>query len=103
MRQRGGAFSEGDFGCVVHPGLSTAVNPQSVVTKIFKDSSDKMREDHINELIDLHFPNDFIVKPVKDTINPQGNPEIRQCRMGQDRHPVTDSEIIRYSIVENEK
>ena len=99
MRQRGGAFSEGDFGCVVHPGLSTAVNPQLVVTKIFKDRSDKMREDHINELISLHFPNDFIVKPIEDTINPQGNPEIRQCRMGQDRHPVTDSEIIRYSII----
>jgi hypothetical protein len=98
MRQQGGEFSEGDFGCVVHPGLSTAVNPQSVVTKIFKDRSDKMREDHINELIDLHFPNDFIVKPVKDIINLQGNPEIRQCRIGQDRHPVTDSEIIGHSI-----
>jgi hypothetical protein len=99
MRQRGGEFSEGDFGCVVHPGLSTAVNPQLVVTKTFKDTSDKTREEHINELISLHFPNDFIVKPVEDRINPQANPEIRQCRMGQDKHPITDPEIIRSSIL----
>jgi hypothetical protein len=99
MRQRGGEFSEGDFGCVVHPGLSTAVNPQLVVTKTFKDIGDKAREDHINEQINLHFPNDFIVKPVEDIINPQANPEIRQCKMGQDMHPITDPEIIKYSII----
>jgi hypothetical protein len=99
MRQRGGEFSEGDFGCVVDPGLSTAVNPQLVVTKTFKDIGDKAREDYINELISLHFPNDFIIKPIQDTINPNANPEIRQCRMGQDRHPITDAEILRHSIM----
>lgn len=99
MRQRGGEFSEGDFGCVVHPGLSTAVNPQLVVTKTFKDPSVKGKEEYINELISLHFPNDFIVKPIEDRINPQANPEIRQCKMGKDKHAITDPEIIKYSIL----
>jgi hypothetical protein len=99
MRQRGGQFSEGDFGCVVHPGLSTTINPQLVVAKIFKDPINKAREEYINELIALHFINDFIVKPVQDIINPQANPEIRQCRMGQDQHQITDAEIMRFSIL----
>ena len=99
MRQRGGEFSEGDFGCVVHPGLSTDVNPQLVVTKTFKDASNKAKEEHINELIYYHFPNDFIVKPIEDIINPNANPEIRQCKVGKDKHPITDPEIIKSSIL----
>jgi hypothetical protein len=98
MRARG-EFSEGDYGCVVYPGLSTTVNPELVVSKTFKDISSKRREEHIYENIISRYQNDFIVTLVDDTINPQGNPEIRQCRMGKDKHIIRDDEIVNNTLI----
>jgi hypothetical protein len=92
---KGGRFYQGDYGCVVHPGLTS--HPETTVTKVFKQSVEKRREEQINQLLKT-FPNDFIVKKVEEPTDPRKNPEINACLVGPDRHPIRPDEIQANSI-----
>ena len=92
---KGGKFYQGDYGCVVYPGLTP--NSESAVTKVFKDPVEKNREEKINQLLKT-FTNDFIVKKIDGPIDPLKNPEINECKVGRDNHPITLKEIQANSI-----
>jgi site-specific DNA-cytosine methylase len=54
---KGGKFYQGDYGCVVYPGLTP--NSESAVTKVFKEPIEKRKEERVNDFL-RSFPNDFI-------------------------------------------
>lgn len=92
---KGGKFYQGDYGCVVYPGLTP--NSESAVTKVFKEPIEKRKEERVNDFL-KSFPNDFIVKKIEGPIDPSKNPEINMCRVGPDSHPITSKEIQANSI-----
>jgi hypothetical protein len=92
---KGGKFYQGDYGCVVYPGLTP--NSESAVTKVFKESIEKRKEERVNDIL-KSFPNDFIVKKIEGPVDPSKNPEINMCRVGPDNHPITLKEIQANSI-----
>jgi len=81
QKHKGGEFFQGDYGCVVYPGLTVNTNPKEVVTKVFKNPIEKLREEHVINDILSHFPNDFIVKKIDDSIDVSKNPEINGCEL----------------------
>jgi hypothetical protein len=80
-KYKGGDFFQGDYGCVVHPSLVENFDVNTTVTKVFKEPAEKAKEETIFNTIISRFPNDFIVKKIDDSVNPEKNPEIQKCKI----------------------
>lgn len=79
-RLEGGELFEGDYGCVVYPGLTEHIDTNRIVTKVFKNPGEKVKEERANEIIQ-NFQNDFIVKKIDDSVNINKNTEITNCKI----------------------
>jgi len=94
-RHRGGELFEGDSGCVVHPGLTEHIDKNQTVTKVFKSLDDKVDESKALGILN-GFPNDFIVKPIPDSISIPPESDIRNCKLKNG--PLTEDYIKKNSI-----